>query len=71
MSLLYIRNINGDLIPVPNTTSGSGGTGGTETSVIPGYWTAALADGVRAINAAVEAAGRNKSAFLWYTDAHW
>lgn len=38
---------------------------------IPSYWQTELDDGVDAINAAVEAAGRNKSAFLWYTDAHW
>ena len=38
---------------------------------IPSYWKPALDEGVKAINAAVETAGRNKSAFLFYTDAHW
>lgn len=38
---------------------------------IPEYWQTTLDDGVEAINAALETAGRNKSAFLWYTDAHW
>lgn len=38
---------------------------------IPSYWKTALEEGAQAINAAVESAGRNKSAFLFYTDAHW
>ncbi len=38
---------------------------------IPDYWQAELDNGVAAINTALESAGRNKSAFLWYTDAHW
>lgn len=38
---------------------------------IPDYWLPALEQGAADIQAALEAAGRNKSAFLWYTDAHW
>lgn len=38
---------------------------------IPAYWQAELDAGVEAINGAMESAGRNKSAFLWYHDAHW
>lgn len=38
---------------------------------IPSYWQTALDNGVKAINTAIESAGRNKSAFLYYTDAHW
>lgn len=38
---------------------------------IPSYWQTALDDGVEAINTALCEAGRNKSAFLFYTDAHW
>jgi hypothetical protein len=38
---------------------------------IPSYWQTALDEGVEAINSAVETAGWNKSAFLFYTDAHW
>ena len=40
-------------------------------SEIPSYWKNALDEGTEVINAAIEAAGRNKSAFLFYTDAHW
>lgn len=38
---------------------------------IPSYWQTALDDGVEAINTALCEAGRNKSAFLFYSDAHW
>jgi hypothetical protein len=38
---------------------------------IPGYWLGELKAGVKAINTALCNAGRNKSAFLFYTDAHW
>ena len=38
---------------------------------IPDYWLTALDNGAKAINTAIESAGRNKSTFLFYTDAHW
>lgn len=38
---------------------------------VPDYWASEVATKARAIQAAMEAAGRKKSAFLWYTDAHW
>lgn len=38
---------------------------------IPDYWQTALDEGVEAINTALCEAGANKSAFLFYTDAHW
>lgn len=38
---------------------------------VPAYWQAALDAGVEAINTALCTAGKNKSAFLFYTDAHW
>lgn len=38
---------------------------------IPDYWVDELDAKADAIQAAMEKAGRNKSAFLWYTDAHW
>lgn len=38
---------------------------------IPSYWKDALDTGVAAINTALLNAGRNKSAFLFYSDAHW
>lgn len=42
-----------------------------EDSGIPKYWTEELKTKADAIQLAMEKAGRNKSAFLWYTDAHW
>ena len=39
--------------------------------IIPEYWQDELDTKADAIQAAMEKAGRNKSAFLWYTDAHW
>ena len=38
---------------------------------IPSYWIPELEEKADAIQVAMETAGRNKSAFLWYTDAHW
>lgn len=38
---------------------------------IPDYWKSYLETKVTEINSALTAAGENKSAFLWYTDAHW
>ncbi len=38
---------------------------------IPNYWQDALTNGANAIRQAMESAGRNKSAFLFYSDAHW
>lgn len=37
----------------------------------PAYWQAELATKTAEINSALEAAGDNRAAFLWYTDAHW
>lgn len=38
---------------------------------IPSYWKSYLASKATEINSALATAGENKSAFLWYTDAHW
>ena len=38
---------------------------------IPAYWLSELTTKSETIQKAVVSAGRNKSAFLWYTDAHW
>ena len=43
----------------------------SEVGNIPTYWRAALEQGVKEINTALCEAGRNKSAFLFYSDAHW
>lgn len=42
-----------------------------ETTIIPDYWISELENKTDAIQTAMEKAGKNKSAFLWYTDAHW
>lgn len=39
--------------------------------VVPSYWKAHLEEKADAINAALDAAGENRSAFIWYTDVHW
>lgn len=39
--------------------------------VLPSYWKSYLETKATEINTALDAAGENKSAFLWYTDAHW
>ena len=38
---------------------------------IPEYWQEELDTGVKAVKRAMQEAGYNKSAFLFYTDAHW
>ena len=38
---------------------------------VPDYWKSYLATKATEINATLDAAGENRSAFLWYTDAHW
>jgi hypothetical protein len=42
-----------------------------QASQIPKYWIQELEAKADMIQTAMEKAGRNKSAFLWYTDAHW
>lgn len=43
----------------------------TGNNFVPSYWTDELESKAETIQLAMEVAGRNKSAFLWYTDAHW
>lgn len=43
----------------------------TEPDVLPAYWQTHCDEKAGLIRTAMESAGRNKSAFLWYTDAHW
>lgn len=38
---------------------------------IPDYWRSYLNTKAAEINSELDAAGENRSAFLWYTDAHW
>lgn len=38
---------------------------------VPAYWLGELEAKADTIQRAIEISGRNKSAFLWYTDAHW
>lgn len=42
-----------------------------EDPELPAYWQSHCEEKAAAIQTAMEAAGRNKSAFLWYTDTHW
>lgn len=44
---------------------------GITAAAVPEYWVDELAAKASAIQTAMEQAGRHKSAFLWYTDAHW
>lgn len=49
------------------------GSGGLpeDTVDVPEYWQSYIAAKAAEINAALSSAGSNRSAFLWYTDAHW
>lgn len=44
---------------------------GTSSDTIPSYWQTHLDERVVDIREAMAVAGWNKSAFLWYHDAHW
>lgn len=51
---------------------GKDGASGTGTGItVPDYWKSELEAGAKAINAAICAAGFNKSSFLFYSDSHW
>lgn len=67
----YIRVANVDAFGHVTAVEAAAGAGGGEDSAIPGCWLGELKAGVKAINTALCNAGRNKSAFLFYTDAHW
>jgi UDP-2,3-diacylglucosamine pyrophosphatase LpxH len=43
----------------------------TNENEVPSYWQSALDKGADNIHQAMESAGRNKSSFLFYSDAHW
>lgn len=45
--------------------------GAAAETEVPSYWLSELETKAEDIRIAMETAGRNKSAFLWYTDAHW
>ena len=66
MSILYIRDKNGNLVAVPYLSK----AGGADITV-PNYWQSYLSGKTAEINSAINAAEGNRSAFLWYTDAHW
>lgn len=44
--------------------------GASDCNGLPDYWLAHLTEKIPGINTAMESAGRNKSAFFFYTDAH-
>ena len=95
MSVLYIRDKNGNLVPVPaliGTSPVKGvdywteadknemiseviaalqGSGTNDTIIVPDYWQSYLSGKTVEIDSAINAAEGNRSAFLWYTDAHW
>lgn len=60
----------GATMPTKRTSDNLAATAGS-LGVVPDYWKAHLAEKAAAINAALDAAGENRSAFLWYTDLHW
>lgn len=64
---LIITDINGTkTVDILNGVKGVDGKDG-----IPDYWIEPLETGAETINTALCNAGQNKSAFLFYTDAHW
>ena len=51
--------------------NGRDGKDAENPDAVPDYWQTALDEGAEAINTALCEAGYNKSAFLFYSDAHW
>jgi len=64
--LLAIGVVIGILIGVRLATAEKSGN-----DAVPDYWRSYLETKAEEINVALEEAGNDKSAFLWYTDAHW
>lgn len=54
-----------------NRTSTTKENKSEESANLPEYWLEYLDGKVDQIRQVMEKVGRNKSAFLWYTDAHW
>ena len=54
-----------------NTDNTTNDTTSSSDNVIPSYWQTALKEGAETINTTLCEAGKNKSAFLFYSDAHW
>jgi hypothetical protein len=71
-----LKNPNALTIKVGNATTTYDGSEAKTIDVsigesIPSYWLTHLQTKADKIREVMEAAGRNKSAFLFYTDAHW
>lgn len=71
-----LKNPNALTIKVGDTTTTYDGSEAKMIDVstgesIPSYWLAHLQTKADKIREVMEAAGRNKSAFLFYTDVHW
>ena len=71
-----LKNPNALTIKVGDTTTTYDGSEAKTVDVstgesIPSYWLTHLQTKADEIHEVMEAAGRNKSAFLFYTDAHW
>lgn len=71
-----LKNPNALTIKVGDTTTTYDGSEAKTVDIsidesIPSYWLTHLQTKADKIREVMEAAGRNKSAFLFYTDAHW
>lgn len=62
-----IDSINDRIDEIENSNNGDDAI----SDDIPDYWVDALKTGAKEINIAMSDAGRNKSAFLFYSDIHW
>lgn len=68
--------INGTTYPAVESVELTDGNGNKtmfypDKYAVPNYWKSYLTTKAAEINTALDTAGENKSAFLWYTDAHW
>jgi len=70
----FVRKTTTDTLVDPGTVMPSIEeilSGNTNIAVVPSYWKAHIDNRIVSIREAMAAAGWNRSAFLWYNDAHW
>ena len=67
----FIRRTATGTIVYPDAEDGEEESGGVSWATVPDYWQSHIDERVNDANVAMASAAGNRSAFLYYTDAHW